>query len=198
MCKCGSQMYRVLTWVLKSFHQIFEWTLFADLKVLCLKLYEICREYNTTWERTVDAGCWTVLVITNLSFVCPHNNNIITFPLWWQVKLLKLKIWNKSDSHVKFTPLLCCQLSLIIKNEHQTWILAIQHASNTPIPKKTAWWLSLDWLHLRISSVDSKVKTIFHNTVPQESNAFYPLFGCAVEIHQVFIVSVLEPPCTAW
>lgn len=94
MCKCGSQMCRVLTWGLKSLHQILEWTLFADHKVLCLMLYEICREYKTKWEKTVDAGCWTVLVNTTLSFACPHNNNIITFPLWWQVKLLKLKIWN--------------------------------------------------------------------------------------------------------
>ena len=103
-------------------------------------------------------------------------STIILLPFSFDGRLnysnFKFEITYKSDSHVKFTPLLCCQLSLIIKNEHQTWILAIQHASNTPIPKKTAWWLSLDWSHLRISSVDSNVKTIFHNTVPQESNAF--------------------------
>lgn len=174
MCKCGSQMCRVLTWVLQLLLQIFEWKLFAVRKVLCLMLYEICKEYNTTWERTVDAGCWTVLVNTNLSFICPSTIILLPFPFDGRLNYsnFKFEITYKSDSHVKFTPLLCCQLSLIIKNEHQTWILAIQHASNTPIPKKTAWWLSLDWSHLRISSVDSNVKTIFHNTVPQESNAF--------------------------
>ena len=147
MCKCGSQMCRVLTWGLKSLHQILEWTLFADHKVLCLILYEICREYKKNerkrWMLGVGQFWWTP------HYPSPVPTTIILSPFPFDGRLnywnLKFEITYKSDSHVKFTPLLCCQLSLITKNEHKTWILAIQHASNTPVPKKTAWWLSLEW-----------------------------------------------------
>lgn len=141
MCKCGSQMCRVLTWVqshcIKYLNErclqtakFFNWSYMKSAE----NTIQLEREH---WMLGVGQFWWTPTYPSSVT------TTIILSPFPFDGRLnysnLKFEITYKSYSHVKFTPLLCCQLSLIIKNEHKTWILAIQHASNTQIPTKTAW-----------------------------------------------------------